>query len=399
MKRFMWAVAALLAFAGSTRSEAQILTEKQFLDDVLATHPGVAAAESGIAAATGLRRQEGTLENPELSWEREDPDVAARQDTWRLSWRLPFDGRKHRLAAADAAVAASVATVESARIDIRREMRELFAAWYVATERELVLQDHLEHAGRLAAWLRVRAEQGESAGVEARRLELEVEVVARQLAAAGADARALHAAAASWSDLVTDATRPDRPLLPPPPGTVDIDERPDLRALSQRVAEAEARSRVGRRVLDPPEATVGWLEIDDGTQSFDGPVFAVAWPVPIFDRNQGSRDATAAEAERARSQLELARRRAAQEASAALASFSGLYGAVTTDDAWVPANGIGDAVLAAFEAGEASLTDVLDSLRTTVDVRMARLETLAGALAALRELEAAAGRPIPSGGS
>ncbi len=169
-----------------------------------------------------------SLENPELSWEREDPELAARQDTWRLSWRLPFDGRKHRLAAADAAVAASVATFESARIDIRREMRELFAAWYVATERELVLQDHLEHAGRLAAWLRARAEQGESAGVEARRLELEVEVVARQLAAARADARALHAAAASWSGLVTDATRPDRPILPPPPGTVDVGDRPDL---------------------------------------------------------------------------------------------------------------------------------------------------------------------------
>jgi outer membrane protein TolC len=57
------------------------------------------------------------------------------------------------------------------------------------------------------------------------------------------------------------------------------------------------------------------------------------------------------------------------------------------------------AVFAAFEAGEASLTDVLDVLRASVGVQMARLESLDLALAAERELEAAIGRPIVLGGS
>ena len=57
------------------------------------------------------------------------------------------------------------------------------------------------------------------------------------------------------------------------------------------------------------------------------------------------------------------------------------------------------ATFAAFEAGEASLTDVLDALRASVDVQLARLESLDQALAAERELEAAIGRPILPGGS
>ena len=76
---------------------------------------------------------------------------------------------------------------------------EHFAAWYLAGEREQVLKDHLDTIRRLAEWLRARADQGEAAGVEARRLELEVEVLSRRLAEANAEARARKAAAATWS--------------------------------------------------------------------------------------------------------------------------------------------------------------------------------------------------------
>lgn len=399
MRRLSWATAALLALSASLPARAQMLTEQQFLEDVLANHPAVAAAEAGVAEAAGLRRYEGTLTNPELSWEREDPEVVARQDTWRLTWRLPFDGRQHRVAAADAAVAASTSMLDATRFDIRREMRELYSSWYVAVQREAAVQVHLDHTRRLADWLRSRAEQGEAAGVEARRLELEVEILSRQLVEARADARARRAAAAAWSPVITDGSQPDRPLLAPPPGTVDIDERADLEALAQRVAEAEALHRLWSRVAEPPDVSVGWLELDDATRSFAGPVFGVAWPVPIFDRNQGKKEAAAAGADRARAELEVARRDAVQRAEAALASYSDLYraAALAANDGSI--DDVVNSVLAAFEAGEASLTDVLDSLRTTFDVRIARLEILAGALAAQRELEAAVGRPILPGGS
>ncbi len=57
------------------------------------------------------------------------------------------------------------------------------------------------------------------------------------------------------------------------------------------------------------------------------------------------------------------------------------------------------AVFAAFEAGEAGLTDVLDTLRASVGVQMARLDSLDLALATERALEAAIGGPVLPGGS
>jgi outer membrane protein, heavy metal efflux system len=392
--------AALLAFSAAMPSSAQPLTEDRFLDDALTDHPQIAAAEAGLAEALGARRQTGVVGNPELDWEREDLGSALRQDTWKLSWRLPFDGRKHRIAGADAAAAASAVMVDAARLDVRLELRELFADWYLAGEREDVLEGQLETARRLAAWLRERADQGEAAGVEARRLELEVEVLTRRLAEASADAAARRAAAASWSDLVTDASRAVPPVLAPPPGSLDLSGRADLLALELAVSEAEARRRLEGRVLAPPEVTVGWLDLRDGSKSFDGPVVGVTWPLPVFDRNQGSRDAASAELDRARADLEAARRAARQHAEAALGAYRELHRAVVsgTAEAGALEDGVVDSLLAAFAAGEASLTDVLDGLRTAVDVRLARLDTLAAALAAERRLEAALGRPILPGG-
>ena len=392
--------AALLAFAAATPSSAQRLTEQQFLDDALADHPRIAAAEAKLVGASGNRRQAGVVSNPELDWEREDLGSVLRQDTWKLSWRLPFDGRKHRIAGADAAVAASEAIVESTRLDVRLELRELFAAWYLAEEREQVLKNQLDTTRRFADWLRVRADQGEAAGVEAQRLELEVEVLSRQLAEAIAEARARRAAAATWSDLVTDVSHPARPVLAPPPASVDLSDRADLLALDRRAAEAEARQRVNNRALEPPEITVGWVDLRDDTRSFDGPVFGVTWPVPIFDRNQGNRDAATAELDRARAEFEVARRSARQHADSALGSYLELYAAATrARPTRTVESEVVESLLAAFTAGEADLTDVLDSLRTTVDVQLARLDSIAAALAAGRELEAAQGRPILPGGS
>ncbi len=346
-------VAWLLA-AACTPSHAQQLTEERFLEDALAGHPGVAAAEATAAAATGRRRQAGTLDNPELAWEREDPAHAARQDTWRLSWRLPLDGRAHRVAAADAAAAAAEAAVAATSMEVRLELRELFATWFVAGERARIVEHHLDTTRRLAGWLRARADAGEAAGVEAHRLELELEVLSRRLAEAEAEAGARRAEAATWSDLVATSAGPARPRLVPPPDAADPSRRPELAALAHRLAEAEARRRLAGRVIAPPEVSVGWLELRDVGRTFDGPVLGVAWPVPLLDRNQGDREASSAEADRARAGLVAARRRAAARAEAALASYRELYRAVVPDAPRAPGDDVVDAVLAAFEAGEAS---------------------------------------------
>jgi len=399
MKRASWTFTLLLVVAGCLPIHAQVLTEEQFLASALENHPAIAAAEAKKAAAAGARRQAGIVENPVVSWEREQPNTAIREDTLRLDWRLPFDGRKHRVAAGDAGLAASKSDLESTELGIRLEMRSLFAAWYIATGREAVLEVHLARTKRLAQWLRARAEEGEAAGVEAHRLDLEVEVFERGLVAVRAVASAERAAAAVWCDLVSDTVRPQRPFLPIPPATADVGDRPDLQAIAHRVAEAEAVQRLQRRTLEPPEISFGWKKLGEEGLSFDGPVYGIAWPLPVFDRNQGNREAATAELSVAQSQLALETRLAEQRARAALAAYNDLYRISLPEEAGSECLDVAIATFAAFEAGEASLTDVLDALRASVDVKLARLESLDQALAAERELEAAIGRPILPGGS
>jgi len=399
MNRASWAFALLLVVAGCMPIHAQVLTEKQFLDDTLAGHPAIAAAEAEVAAASGVRRQAGIVDNPEIAWEREDPDSVPGQDTFVLNWRLPFDGRRHRMEAADAGIDASSSELEATRLRVRLELRALFAAWYVAVGHEAVLQTNLDRTRRLADRMRARAQDGESSGLEARRLELEVEALKLEAAAARAEARARRSAVASWSALATGDVDPVRPSLPTPPSSVDIGDHPDIKALSYRAVAAESRHQIQKRVIEPPAISLGWIEIDADVQSFDGPVFGLSWPLPLFDRNQGRRDAASAEVSKARFELEIAQREALQRSRAALASYTELYSTVVSGSAGGAGPEIVDTMLAVFEAGEASLTDVLDALRATVDVRIARIDTLARALAAERELESALGRPILSGGN
>ncbi len=399
MNRASWVMASLLIVSRCMPLHAQTLTEKQFLDSVLATHPAVEAAEAKKAAAAGGRRQAGIVSNPVLSWDREEPDPALRQDTWRLDWRLPFDGRKHRKAAWDAELAAANADLQNTQLGIRLKMRSLYAGWYIAVEREKVLQAHFDGASRLARWLSARAEEGEAAGVEARRLDMEVEVFERELVAARAFAGAEQAAAANWSALVTDDVRPQRPILPFPPSAIDVGNRADLRAITHRVDKSEAEHRIRKRVFEPPAISVGWTELGEGGLTFDGPVFGIAWPVPVFDRNQGNDEAAAAETSHMRSVLELETRQAEERAQAALAAYADLYSIAVRRDAGSETIDVAVAVFAAFEAGEAGLTDVLDTLRASVGVQMARLDSLDLALATERALEAAIGGPVLPGGS
>jgi cobalt-zinc-cadmium efflux system outer membrane protein len=399
MKRTSWALASLLIIARCMPLHAQSLSEEEFLESAIANHPAITAAEAAEAAAAGARRQAGIVDNPVVSWEREQPNTAIREDTLKLDWRLPLDGRKHRVAAGEAALAASKSDLESTQLGIRLEMRSLYAAWFIAAEREEVLEAHLDRTRRLAQWLRARAEEGEAAGVEAQRLDLEVEVFERGLVAARAAASAERAAAEVWCDRVTDTVRLQRPFLPIPPATAEVGDRPDLQAKTHRVAEAEAVQRLQRRSLEPPEISFGWKKLGEEGLSFDGPVYGIAWPLPVFDRNQGNREAATAELSVAQSQLELETRLAEQRAQAALAAYNDLYQISKPEEDSGERLDVAIATFAAFEAGEASLTDVLDALRASVDVQLARLESLDQALAAERELEAAIGRPILPGGS
>jgi cobalt-zinc-cadmium efflux system outer membrane protein len=396
MRYYSWVF--LLVIVVSVPAEPQTLTEASYLKDALENHAGLVVAQADVDSAVAARRKAGLWTNPQFGWEREDPDLAAQQDTWTLSWKLPFDGRRHRVTAADEAVAAARSDFEGQRLVSRLELKQLFAEWVIAHERSEVLSVAVERVRQLATRLRDQATEGEKAGVEASRIELELEVLERDLALARAETTARKSAASVWSSLVATADEPGRPCLVPPPSTVNVEERPDLKVHVHRLAQAEARRRLAARVIEPPEISVGWLELKDAAQTFDGPVLGIAWPLPVFDRNQAARQAADAEQKKIGAELDTARLRAGQEARVALARYSELQGLVASADINGEELEIVEAVFAAFEVGETDLIDVLDTMRTAVAVQLARIETLQLALAAERQLEAALGRPMSPGG-
>jgi outer membrane protein TolC len=57
-----------------------------------------------------------------------------------------------------------------------------------------------------------------------------------------------------------------------------------------------------------------------------------------------------------------------------------------------------EAAFARYRAGEAELTDLLDTLRSVLSARLAGEELFGRALAAQREVERVVGRPLAAGG-
>jgi outer membrane protein TolC len=159
------------------------------------------------------------------------------------------------------------------------------------------------------------------------------------------------------------------------------------------------RKRAGR-FLTFPTLQLDWQQIDDAPGArHSGPIFAVGWTLPLFDREQGAR----AEAEQrilaSAARLELARARVTAQVEGGAAAYRALVAAAReAGQASADADRVITAATAAFRAGEASLTDLLDSLRAATGARLDEVELRAQAMESHRELEAALGRPLIGGG-
>jgi cobalt-zinc-cadmium efflux system outer membrane protein len=187
--------------------------------------------------------------------------------------------------------------------------------------------------------------------------------------------------------------------LPDPPAAVDPAASPELKATTLEAEQARLESKRAGRFLTFPTLQLGWQQIELGGASQSGPIFAAGWTIPLFDRDQGGRIEAAGREEVARARVELARARVTAEVEGSAAAFRGLS-AATRDAARTSADAdrVITAATAAFRAGEASLTDLLDSLRAAIGARVGEIELRGQALAAHRDLEAALGRPLAGGG-
>lgn len=377
-----------------------VVTEQAFLEAIGPDDPVWAALEGGVAEAQAEVRRAEVLPNPVVAFDREAPVGLPAQNTWLLAWRPPLDGRRGPTRdAAEAGLRAARAGLAGDRLGRRSELRAAYAEWAVAVARVDLAASQAERLGGAADVLRQRAGKGEESGLAARRMGLTSEAARVRLARAEAEQERAHAAVqALWPELPSGA-RPELPSLAAPPPDTDVSRRPDLVALEERADQAELEAKAAGRFWGFPELAVGWQTLRDEGMSADGPVFAVSWSIPLFDRDQGRR----AEAEGRQRILgarhALARRRAEAEVRGARAAAIRLATAAREAAEAARTTGVVlQGARAAFEAGESTVTDLNDTVRAAFDAELEALELHAEALAAERALELALGRPFGAGG-
>jgi outer membrane protein TolC len=390
----------LLALALTPSAGAQGLTEAEFLSAFDEEGAAVRALQEGLARAEAARRRAGLLANPRVDFWREQPDANPRVTNWTLSWTPPLDGRFGLgKKSADAGLAAARERLTADKAGLRRELRAAFAAWSLAVERRDLLKGQLERVERLAEVERQRARTGEESGLSARRVTLAAAEIRSGLATAEAALARVEALARAWRPDLPVGSTPAALGLPDPPAAADPAGSPELRALGLEVEQARLETKRAGRFLAFPTLQLGWQRVEQGGAGQSGPILAAGWTIPLFDRDQPGRLEAARREAIARAREELARARVTAEVEGSALAFRGLSDA-TRDAARTSADAdrVIAAATAAFRAGEASLTDLLDSVRAAIGARLGEIDLRGQALEAHRDLEAALGRPLGGGG-
>jgi len=395
-----WVVTAVVLAVGVASAQEEI-TEEAFLRTLSPEHPARVALGVSVTDAEAAVERARVLDDPEIAADVEAPEELATQTTWSLAWTPPLDGRRGlRVSAAEASLEGARLDRAAAELRLHVEARAAYADWSVAQRRRDLLATQLAVGERIARHVRARANAGEASGLSARRVELAVGEERAELARAESMlARTRAAVRALYPQLPTGA----RPVFPGLPGTgtkIDPSARPDVQARFQDVRNSEIASREARRYLAFPALELGWQEVELQGQKWSGPVYGFAWKIPLFDRRQGDRLATARRLDAATAQAELATRRSNADAEAAASAYAVLRdAAVTAAGSVEDGDRLVESATAAYDLGEADTTDLLETLRSVLRARLTALELHADALAAHRALEIAAGRPLlPSEG-
>ncbi|MXW00883.1 MAG: TolC family protein [Holophagales bacterium] len=373
------------AVAGAAQDRA-VVTEAEFLSVLDETHPAVRESAGAVGLAEARLVAARTLDNPVVEAVREGPAGPIGQTDILVSWKMPDAARGPEIEAREGEIGAARRRLAYDLLGYRLAMREAYAGWAVADARRQRLTLQAERVGSLAQREAVRAERGEASGLEARRLGLAAATLRSRVAlAAGASERARAEAAAWHPGLPADAL-PVLPELPDAPSLDGADVR--VRAAEADLAAAELAQLATRPIVASPEVTVGWRRQDLTPGAVDGPIFGVAWSVPLFDRRQAARQSAGAGLEAARARLELAERESTAARAAARSNFARLAAALAEARRELGATErMLDGEEAAFRQGEAGLTDLLETHRSVTEAELALLDLHEAALAAHRELE------------
>lgn len=378
----------------------------------LSASPDVAAAREAVAAARGMERQAKALVNPVFSYGREQTGRGGQsttQDVVAADQPLEWPGlRSARRDAAGARREAAEARLVQVEAQVSYEVARAYAA-ALAAERRAALADTVAKAFAAAVTVSERRlQEGDISGFAARRIRLE----AARYASLRAEATLGHRIArVALAMLAGDSTATPRvgPLTPVAltawPGVaadslvaVALAARSDLVAagLDVEAARADVR-RTARERLPGITLTAGAKNEETvGGERLAGFVAGLALPLPLWDRRGGAVAAAEAETRRRDAELLAARRRVTREVLEAVEGLRAVQEQLAAmspsvqEDAAVALR----AAQAAYNEGEITLLEWLDTVRawqeTQSSIGTLRAELLVRAAA----LERAVGAPV-----
>jgi cobalt-zinc-cadmium efflux system outer membrane protein len=423
---------ALLVLLGSGSLAAQnaVVPDKLTLADALRLaaerNPLFLAAQNQVEIAVAGRTEATLKLNPALTVESSgyplrEPNRAPFFNDQELLIRIdreiePSGRRGLRIERAQGAVAVAESQRRDRLRQLELELRRTYFQMVLAQADRGVAQTALGDIDQVIALNRARMQQGEIAGAELRRLQVERlrfvdDVFAAELALR--NARSALLALLNVFDLgqpfdVTEPLEPPADALrigtlaigidpkTPIDGTALLEQaigsRPDLMAARQEQDRADTETRLQHALRTPNITVGGGYKRDFGTNAV---VFGATVPLPLSNRNQGG--IARAEAERRRAENHLAAATTAvrldvQQAVNALEINRQRVDYIRREYL-TTAGQSRDIVLASYRLGEANLIDFLDAQRAFRDTQRTYNRALYEERLSLFQMAAAIGAP------
>ncbi|WP_053551629.1 TolC family protein [Desulfuromonas soudanensis] len=392
----------MAAIQGNTAPSSP-LTFEEALQKTLEQSPKLRIFSREVDARQAEIRQAGLRPNPELALEVENfagsgsfSGTDSAETTVIISQLFELGGKRgHRqdLGRLERELAEGEYAV--ARAEVCAETRDRFVAVLAAQKRLALAEEQLDLSRKVLQTVEERIGAGETAALEGVRFQtlvaegnlrreraLEELSVARLLLATGWGRDTVDFTSVRGT-LEVDRALPDFPEL-----AARLEESP-VAALRQREARRAAGVLALERSRGIPDITLSLGARNDGDTGDNGAVAAIAFPLPIFDRNQGAVAAARSRRAKAEEAARGAQLRLAAELTAGLQKLRTAHGeaAILRDEILPAARNIFDAVTFGYQAGKFGFLEVLDAERTLFAAKSRYIDALCAYHGAVSELE------------
>lgn len=382
----------LFLLAGS--AQAVSLSLADIAPRVRDHHPALQAARLAVAEAQGRQLGAGRLSNPTLGFDwRSESRLSPVTGEFSFDQAFPLT---RRLSLEKQLTAQGVAAAELEVREVERrliaEARALAVELLALDQQQRLRQGQEELAGKLADFIRDRADKGELSPLDAAQARLDAQRLRLERRKLDGQRASLLGQLKPRLGLAPDASLQLTGELPSPvlPDAIPWQQRADYRLAQTQAQAAQTAVELAkaRRLQDVSAGIVGGPEQQwqrgTGGQSTGFIGFRISLPLPFWNRNQGEIAEKTATAERARLETEALGRQIAGEADTARREMQAQAELVReTRDQLLPL--VLEQTKQLEQAYEAGQTDLLAVLRA----RDQRLQLEAATLDAVRDFHLA----------